>query len=267
MVKAFAASALGLGLFFGVCGSLLGSLVFVGCSSSPDSTFPGDPPKPDAEPDAPGALFPEGGGPDSGGEGGPGMCTPKTPSPFTPVWKAPVKAPGACSAQQLKDYYNACLVNPTATETDGTCANWKKDAANVTCATCTEPDDQGGPIQWHLTRQFYTLNVAGCINLKQDGTDAGAAGCGEAYNAALDCERQSCLTCISEAKSFTLFSACQAETKTKGCMTYETMKTSACGSYTGAGACFPNSTEKTELQGTGLSETFYTRVLGVTCGP
>lgn len=253
---------------FGLLALFSATVVVVACSSDSDpSEFPGDPAKNDAADDSPGS-FSEAGLKDAR-EAGPNSCTPSTPNPFTPVWKAPAKAAAACSTQDLKDYYTACLFNAGVTEGDGTCAAYK--AAHPTCAACTEPTDQGGPIQWHAGRKFYTLNVAGCIALNQAGTDAGASGCGEAYNAVIDCARQSCITCITEASSFPLFSNCQTDVKQSTCKTYETARSTACGSgataYPGALDCFPKGAETTELMGTGISESFYTRVMAFTCGP
>jgi len=258
MRNAFATSGLA------VAALLTGAVIVVACSSDPDdSQFPGDPTKADAADDSPGSFSEA--GPKDAAEAGPNTCTPATPNPFTPTWKAPVKS-AACSTQDLTDYYQACLFNPAVTEKDGTCTTFK--TAHAACVACTEPDDHGGPIQWHADRKFYTLNVAGCITLEQAGTDAGASNCGEAYNAALDCARQSCLTCITEANSFPLFQSCQAGVKTTSCKDRETAKTTACGTtYDGAADCFPKGSETTELQGTGLSQSFYLRVMGKTCGP
>lgn len=83
MVKSFAST-------FGLAG-LLGSVliatsVVVACGSSSDSTFTGDPPKPDAEPDAPGSLVGEGGlGPPDAAEAGPTSCPPAIPAGWKSV--------------------------------------------------------------------------------------------------------------------------------------------------------------------------------------
>ena len=245
------------------------AFVVVACSSSDNSEFPGDPPKPDAEPDAPGSFLPDGGGKD--GEGGATSCTPKLPDPFTPTWKAPTKNTAACTAQEVALYFAACLKAPGATEADGTCAKFKTDHA--TCGACAEPDDKSGPIQWQLGRKFFTLNLGGCIAAQQEGTDAGTSGCGEAYAAAVQCSRESCISCISEANSFPLFSECQKKVGMQGiCKSYETTQGTACTGYKNAGSpaleCFPKtSAESTELAMTGVSETFYSRVVSATCAP
>ena len=55
------------------------------------------------------------------------------------------------------------------------------------------------------------------------------------------------------------------------CASKETAVASACKGYKNAGspalACFPMGTEPDELASTGHSETFYTRMVAVTCGP
>ena len=267
MVKASATSGLLLAALCFV--AVPTAFVVVACSSSDNSEFPGDPPKPDAEPDAPGSFLPDGGGKD--GEGGATSCTPKLPDPFTPTWKVPTKNTAACTAQEVALYFAACLKAPGATEADGTCAKFKTDHA--TCGACAEPDDKSGPIQWQLGRKFFTLNLGGCIAAQQEGTDAGTSGCGEAYAAAVQCSRESCISCISEANSFPLFSECQKKVGMQGiCKSYETTQGTACTGYKNAGSpaleCFPKtSAESTELAMTGVSETFYSRVVSATCAP
>ena len=155
MVKASAASGLVLAAL------LSATFVVVACSSSDNSEFPGDPPKPDAEPDAPGSFLPDSGRAD--GEGGVTSCTPKLPDPFTPNWKAPTKSTTACTTPELALYYAACVKDPATTEADGTCAKFKTDHA--TCGACAEPDNGSGPIQWVAGRKLLLLNIAGCINL------------------------------------------------------------------------------------------------------
>lgn len=258
MVKASVASG------FVLVALLSATFVVVACSSSDNSEFPGDPSKADASPDSPGSFLPDTGGPDA--DAGAKSCSPKLPDPFSPSWKAPTKTAAACTAQQLSDYWTACLKDPAKTEADGTCAKFKSDTATSACGACAEPDDKSGPIQWQLGRKFYTVNVAGCIALQQEGTDAGASGCGEAYNAAVQCTRDSCVTCITEANSFPLFSECQKSATMQGiCKSYETTQSAACQGYKNAGSpalqCFPTSSAEAQ------QESFYTRVVGITCGP
>jgi hypothetical protein len=130
---------------------------------------------------------------------------------------------------------------------------------------CAEPDDGSGPIQWQLSRKFYTLNIAGCIAVTQ------AAGpdpekCGEAYNAAVQCGRESCTYCFGLPNAtFNTFTECQKQVGKQGiCKSYETTHAAACPGYKDAGSptlgCFNNG-------GTETQEVHFTRVVSLTCGP
>jgi hypothetical protein len=256
MLKAFATSAVAVAALFG------GTLLFVACSKDDGSEFEG-PQSPEASDGPISSLVPDGGGPDSGEGGPPGSCTPAIPASFTPTWKAPTRAVAACSAADLKKYYDSCLANPAKTEMDGTCAKFKTDFP--TCAACAEPVDNSGPIQWQLSRKFFTVNVAGCIEVTQTGDGGATTGCGEAYNAAVQCTRESCVSCITVAQSFPLFTECQKEVGMKGiCNSYEMAKTTPCTGYKNAGSpaltCFNNG-------GAESSEVVFTRIVAVTCGP
>jgi hypothetical protein len=256
MLKAFSTSALALASLGGAV------LIFVACSTDDGSEFD-DPKNPDAGDEQISPLVPEGGGPDSGEGGPPKTCTAAIPQSFTPTWKAPTRAVNACDAATLKKYWDSCLANPATTEKDGTCAKFKTDFP--ACAACAEPTDNSGPIQWQLSRLFYTVNVAGCIEVRQTVDGGASAGCGEAYNAAVQCSRESCVSCITVAQSFSLFSMCQQEVGMKGiCKSYEDAKTVPCANYKNAGSpalvCFNNG-------GTESQETVFTRIVSQICGP
>jgi len=255
MVKALAASALAVGL---LC---IGGLASVACSPSNDSTFAEEPPKPLIEPGPISALVPpdagalEGGG----GEAGPTSCPPAIPASYAPKWNAPAKK-AACTAAELKGYYDACLANAATTESDGTCVRYKAD--HTDCGSCAEPDDGSGPIQWHVSRKFYTLNVAGCIAVAQNATEDGK--CGDAYNAAVECSRVSCESCFAIGGSFTQFRECQKSVQNTGiCKSYETVQGRTCMGYKDAGspalACFNSGTEAQEVH--------FSRVIALICGP
>lgn len=237
-----------------------GALIVVACSSSTDSTFPGEPPKPDAEPDAPGTLVPEGGGlPDSAAEAGPSSCPPAIPGTFAPSWKPPKKS-AACSAADITAYYNACLANPATTEKDGTCATFK--SAHAACAACAEPDDKSGPIQWQANRKFYTSNIAGCIAIVQNAPEPGK--CGDAYNAAVQCSRAACEFCFELGGTFDQFSACQKEAGKQGlCKSYENAQAAACAGYNSPGSpalkCLKTSSAEP-------ADSYYPRLIGAICG-
>lgn len=256
MVKAFARPA------FAVSALLGATLIVVACSSKEDSEFPGDPPKPDAQVDAPGPLLPAEGGPnEAGAEAGPSSCPPKVPDGFTPTWKASTRTESACSTEDVAAYFKACLANPATTEADGTCAAFK--AAKAACAQCAEPDDKSGPVQWHANRKFFTSNIAGCIAVTQD--KPAAEDCGGTYNAAVTCTRAACEFCFDIGGSFEQFGACQRSAGMQGlCKSYETAQGTACVGYNAAGSpslkCLKTSSAES-------NEAYFTRVVGVICGP
>ena len=190
------------------------------------------------------------------------MCALKIPDTFTPTWKAPTRAVAACSTPLLKTYWDSCLADPATTEKNGVCAKFKTD--NPACGACAEPVDLSGPIQWQPMRAAYTLNIAGCIYVEQAGTDAGASGCGEAYNAAVQCTRAACVTCLTTPSAF---SECEKKASMTGlCASKETAQSAACQGYKSAGspalACFPMSSAEQQMP-----ETWITRVVAATCGP
>jgi hypothetical protein len=252
MVKALAGSALTLAALFGC--------LAIACSSNTDSTFGGEPPKPDAE-DGPISNLVADAALSDAKEAGPASCAPAIPPAFAPTWSAPSKA-AACTTGELKGYYDACLASPGTTEADGTCATWK--TAHAACGACAEPADQSGPIQWHARRAFYTLNVAGCIAVQQGPAEAGSASCGEAYNAAVECARRSCESCFAVGGTFSQFLDCEKSVQGAGiCKSYENAQGAACTGYKNAGSpalgCFTIGSE--------TQEAHFTRVVGLLCGP
>ncbi len=253
MVKALAASAFALGW---VC---IGGLATVACSPGDESTFAGEPPKPLIEPGPISDLVPpDAGAGEGGGEAGPTSCPPAIPASYAPTWNAPIKKT-ACNAEELKGYYDACLANAAQTEGNGTCKKFKTDHAD--CGACAEPEDGSGPIQWHVSRKFYTLNVAGCIAVTQDAPETGK--CGDAYNAAVECSRESCESCFVIGGTFNQFRDCQKSVQGTGiCKSYEATQAATCTGYKNPGspalACFNSGTEAQEVH--------FSRVIGLLCG-
>lgn len=183
-------------------------------------------------------------------------CDPAIPASFQPTWVAP-HVPKACSAAEIKDYYDACLADPSKRDQ---CATWT--TAHPGCTACLEPSDKSGPVQWYDTstqpRLFFTLNVAGCIALKQD--KLAATDCGGAYNAAVQCTRSSCTTCLETGGSFAQFKTCQQAVKQQGiCKSYETQMSQTCqGAASATVDCFQGSTEAQDV--------FFQRVQTIFCG-
>jgi hypothetical protein len=246
-------------LAFGLSALVSGTLIVVACSSSTDSTFAG-PPAPDAEPDAPGTLVPQDSSLPEAGEAGPTSCAPNIPATFAPVWKPPTKS-AACTTADITAYYTACLANPGTTEMDGSCAKFK--AANATCAACAEPADNSGPVQWQLNRKFFTSNIAGCIAIAQMAPEKGK--CGESYNAAVECSRQSCDYCFAAGGTFQQFSDCQKLAGMQGlCKSLEAVQSMACAGYTAMGSPALQCLKSSSAEG---NDVYFERVIGLICGP
>jgi hypothetical protein len=174
-------------------------LVVVACSDEKDtSEFGGD--GVDASTDSPpvfggSSSGGEGGTSSSGGEGGtPGAkCEPVIPSNYSPSWVAPTEpaSPGPCNATTVGSYYDECLATLGNADHQTRCDAWK--TANAACGQCIEPTNNGGPIQWHRSRFYYTANIAGCIAIGQDKYSN--ADCGYAYGAHVNCKRDACAGC------------------------------------------------------------------------
>jgi hypothetical protein len=233
--------------------------LLVACSDDEGSTFEDKPLLPEAS--APGPGFDAGG--DGAGDAGPPRCDPAIPADFKPSWAPPATrpTPAACSAQELTEYYAACLEDTTK---PADCAAFA--AAHAACTRCIEqPSTLGGPVQWHTVgsqeRLYFTINVAGCLALEQG--KVGEDDCGGAYNAAVQCSRQSCEQCLATGGQFTQFSACQKNVQTGGlCKSYEDVQSVACSGIkdpdAGTLACF-------QAPGEGL-DVFFPRLMNVFCG-
>lgn len=234
------------------------------CSDDEESTFKEG--TPDASSDAPTGSF----NLDSGagdapvpGDAEPGAtCEPLIPDGYKPTWNAPAKpgAPGPCATGDLAGYYDACLASLGNPDAGSACDDWKK--ANDACASCIEPANNSGPIQWHQQRFYYTLNVAGCIAIKQD--KYAETDCGGAYNAAITCEREACAGCFkTKGATFADFRNCQNAASMVGmCKSLETQQASVCTgvkSATETAPCFKDASED--------NKTFFTRAMGIFCGP
>jgi hypothetical protein len=236
-----------------------------------DSTFKESPP--DAASDSPGSFNLDGGGFRDGplGEASPGAsCEPLIPDGYKPVWNAPVAkgAPPPCSAGQVDDYFAACVASLGTDGAEKACADWKAASAeNLTCATCAEPTNNSGPIQWHQDRYYYTLNIAGCIALKQSDLDAD--GCGAAYSAAVQCSRDACGGCFkTEGATFDDFRNCQNIAASTGqCASLETQQSATCNASADGGVKSDPTTSGCFRQTSEGADVFFKRVIGTFCGP
>lgn len=249
---------------FVVAAFMLGcsATIVAACSDDGGSTF--NEGTPDAASDGPTGSFNVDSG--NGGDGAlpgdaePGAkCEPVIPDDYQPAWNKPTKAT-ACAAEDLAGYYEECLGNITDAGAAGACDAWK--GAHATCSQCIETADNSGPIQWYQQRYYYTLNVAGCIAIKQDKYEA--TDCGGAYNAAITCERDACAGCFkTNTSSFADFRACQNAASMVGmCKSLETQQGTTCSGVKtdpATATCFKETSEDTK--------TFFTRVMGIFCGP
>ena len=202
-----------------------GAAAVVACSGSGSDVFV--PAAPDAGPppasidaslvdDAPTLLA----------DGGQIPCPPAPVTSFTPAWKPPVAfKSGACTSAQMSGFFDACL---GASSSTGGCTTFVQ--SNTACAACLqsdETDSEYGPIVWHSNRTYYTTNIAGCIADEQ--ADAGAAGCGAAYQAVIQCKETACSACLSaQNPSFSRFATCEGQAGTE-CASYSQTLESACG--------------------------------------
>jgi hypothetical protein len=235
--------------------TVLGTFVLAACSGEAASVFKNEP---DAEPARgpdPDIAFP-----DDAGSGDAGVCAPSAIAGFTPKYKAPA-APNltACTTAQLDGYYSACLTAPLDPKK---CADFKKTiGACGTCLDTTEDDPAFGAVVWHQQEKYFTVNIAGCIALKQ--TDTGMAGCGAAYESLLQCRRYSCDSCLSgTSASFQAFAQCQRAAGSTTCEDYYKKETAACtklSTGTPADVCIPPS-------GSTLKDAF-NRIAPIFCGP
>jgi hypothetical protein len=231
------------------------SVCVLACSSTEASTFKNEP---DAEPARgpdPDLAFDQDAGTDDGG-----VCAPSSITGFVPKYKAPA-APNltACTDAQLDGYYAACLLAPLD---EKKCSDFKKTIG--TCGTCLDTSDTDpafGAVVWHDSDKYFTVNIPGCIAIKQK--DTGDTGCGATYEALLQCRRASCETCLTgPAASFKKFSDCQRAAGSTTCEDYYKKETAACTTLstgTPADVCIPPS-------GSTLKDAF-NRIAPIFCGP
>lgn len=134
--------------------------------------------------------------------------------PATAAWQ------GVCTAMQIADFYNACLV-PNADPAD--CHTFSDtDAATSACAACILTPESAaayGPLVNHGT--FITSNVAGCIQL----TLPSQLSCAKAEEALAGCEVAACeANCpVHDATTRAAYDSCAAQADGAGCQSYAQM--------------------------------------------
>src|SRR5579883_2842492 len=100
-------------------------------------------------------------------------CNPQSTSGYTPAaYKHAGRMANACTATQIQAFYDGCLA-PNSTQT--TCDPFvgsSATAANKTCAACIVTGDETssstmlGPILDHTATQTVSVNLAGCMEIK-----------------------------------------------------------------------------------------------------
>jgi hypothetical protein len=214
--------------------------VLFGCSGTGASVFGTSPSNADAGPPAtplPSSdTFSAG---DADASSASGSCTPADMGGWQPTWTPPEAfAEGACSATQIAGYYTACLASPIdpATCTQYTLAN----EACFACLDSSDTDAKLGPVVWHLNREYYTVNVAGCLaHVLANDTPT---GCGAIYGETVECQEQACNGCFMTANpSFTDFAACEDQAASNVCKGLHDSIGPACGNLDSGPpqACFP----------------------------
>lgn len=256
MLKPFATTGFALSALVG------GAIIAVACSSEPTSTFTPD--TDSGQADGPiSNLLPDG----SIGEGGLDAtggvkCDVKIASDYkAPTFKAPVVDDTACTTQEVSDYWDACLKEPAKTEKDGSCTAWK--AAHKKCGDCAEPTDNSGPIQWHSNRNVITVNLGGCLAIKQNKPNPG--DCGESVHNVQSCRRDACLYCLPNPPStadYENYEKCVASAASAGiCASYKNVQDTACTGINAAGAptlaCLKDGAENFDVH--------EKRVIGIFC--
>ncbi len=116
-----------------------------------------------------------------------GGCYPHDMSSWSPSWHPPFGArQGACTDQQIADYYDACR-GPTWTQ--AACTAFGQNLQNATCLTCMETPVYAahyGVVV--LEMQTNWVNVAGCIALVEPCNTA----CAQAIDAVAQCWTAAC---------------------------------------------------------------------------
>ncbi len=125
---------------------------------------------------------------------------------------------GACSTQQLSDFYAACLDPSIATA--ASCYSFSQSPSTAACASCILTPEAAaayGPLVDHGS--FVTENVGGCIEL----TDSSGLTCAKAQQALEGCQLAACeANCpVHDATTRDAYDACAATATTSGCQQYE----------------------------------------------
>jgi len=191
----------------------------------------------------------------------PGSVTTYQPGAYRP---ASGKWQGLCVADAEGDpiarFYDQCL-GPDANSDQ--CNSFR--TTNTSCVGCiltSETAMKYGPILDH--GGFVTANVAGCLELASDQSDASELAselsCAKAVQGLAGCELAACeANCaVNDAASLAEYDTCATEAETGGC-----------ASYAAAASCVESASDASAVGAACLSDfqTFYQVVVPYFCGP
>jgi hypothetical protein len=138
------------------------------------------------------------------------------------AWVPPAPRQGACTAEQIDDYYWHCFSSSADPQA---CDAFHRSPANDACASCIVTPDTAplhGPLVSHDDGKTVEINVGGCVALARGGP---GAACGASVQALVECTAAACSACSSDASGAP---HCQCETAAQ---------LGACRSYAEAAAC------------------------------
>jgi hypothetical protein len=184
-------------------------------------------------------------------DGATGTCAPQPGTLFSPTWHAPIQrggtVGGACTAQQVNDYFTACFGTAGSTS----CQSYT--TANASCASClsTPPTaSQWGALIAHTN--WSEVNMSGCLYA------TGATSCAAAVQASAQCQLAWCeANCpVTDQTTLSALDACESEVNNNP---------SECESYATRAQCADDAgTATTDCVGTSFQDTF-TRIATILC--
>jgi hypothetical protein len=156
-----------------------------------------------------------------------------------PAYKHAIVQHGACTAQQIDDFFQACL---SFNATQAMCNAFTN--ANQVCAHCiitpSIAPSYGPLIQFNQFNGFVSVNVAGCVEIVDTQNGATCAAAMQAFDA---CGHAACdsVCPVTNDPSFQLWEQCVQTADAVGCKSYFTAATCANAEAADGGAaagCF-----------------------------
>jgi hypothetical protein len=144
-------------------------------------------------------------------------CAPASLGAWQPTWVPPAAAnPTGCTPQQIDDYIAKC--QPSSNYASTECHSLRVSPANTACLACmftTEDQPAWGPVI--IRSMDWQTNISACLAMV-DG-DKTSTGCAAKYEAAMQCQAQSCYgSCAGQP--FSVFSVCLSSAWNTTCSSY-----------------------------------------------